>query len=197
MKQLLLSLSLALSVSGLWAQQSNPAPALLGTVDTTWPGIQFQVLKVQRTPGNRLLFFIVVYAKLEAPPAGTFIGLKVAAAKQVLSKNGPLGHFDPFQIMPFSIENSTITDEATKQTYSAVKLPPLGIPASTLCTLHPDESTLMTVQFPSPPPIGPTTSVDPKQTVSILLPSARGPITKIVIPPPAPPAPATAPAATR
>jgi hypothetical protein len=95
---------------------------------------------------------------------------------------------------PFSIEPAIMTDEATKQTYRTVKPRPGGpnyIPGILITTLHPNSSSMMSIQFPAPPLPKPVDGIIPKQTVSILLPNAKGPIVRVVIPPP-PSSPAAA-----
>jgi hypothetical protein len=164
------------------AQQSVPADKY--DVATTWPGIHFQISHIERIAGNRLLVIATVYAKPEAPPDGTLIGIAVPIPKNPSPELMAAGVFQP---KPFSIESATMMEETTKQTYSTVKPDPAGpdyIAGHILSTIHPHEKRIMAIEFPVPPP--PSDGSDPaKQTISILLPNAVGPIKQIILPSPA------------
>jgi len=190
MKQiLLLPLIFALSVSCLWAQQSAPVGPGPGEVDTTWRGIRYQIAEIDRIPGNRLVFAVMLHATPQAP-ISTFIGIQ-----PVIPPGTPARMLVKYAPQPISIASAVMTDEATMQTYQTLNPIPGGpnyIGADLLTTLHPNSSSVMTIQFLSPPPPQPVNGIIPKQTVSIFLPNARGPITHVVIPPPTPPAASTA-----
>ena len=179
---LVLLLCLFVTAPALKAQPSTPEA--LGKADTTWPGIQFRLLQIQRIAGNRLLLVIKVYATPQAPPTGTMIGVIPPTPKNADPCLVGGGVYRP---RPFSLESATMTDEITKQPYTTLSPSPSGpnyIGGQVLTSLHVNEGALMTIQFPVPPPPAPVDGIIPKQTVSILLPNAVGPIKHITIPPP-------------
>jgi len=189
MKQiLLLPLIFALSVSGLWAQQLPPG--ILGVVDTTWPGIQYEIFAIQRIAGDRLIVAIKIEATPKAPET-TFLGIEHKMPQNPTPQDRLEIGNGKYRPDPVSIESATMTDENTKQTFNTVQPAPNGPgypPSSILTNLNRGEVKLMSIQFPIPPPPQPVNGIIPKQTVSILLPNALGPITHVAIPPPTPPA---------
>ena len=166
-----------------WSQNSGTSSASqVPEVESTWPGILMQIPELKRIPGNRLLFAVCLTATAKAP-ASTFIGIPGvrspnASAAELLMSIVP---------SPFSLAGSIMADEQTQQKYEMLAPDPRGPnyrPGVILGSLSPGQSLYLTVQFPVPPPPPPDSSGHvPKQTVSILLPKAQGPITHIVIPP--------------
>jgi hypothetical protein len=140
-----------------------------------------QVMEVDRLAGNKLVFVVRLVAAANAP-AGTLIGEPQVFAPDVTEEerknaSGP---------RPFSLKGSTMTEEQTQQ--KSDMLPPEQIvtgyrPDSILMTLRPKQNWIMAIQFPAPPPPRPDDKgTVPKQTVSLLLPKAQGPIKGIVLP---------------
>jgi hypothetical protein len=183
--RLLLTLSLAALAITAPGRAEPPQPASVSEVDSEWPGVKMQVIEVDRLAGNKLLFVVRLVAAANAP-AGTLLGIPQVFAPDVTEEerknaSGPT---------PFSLKGSTMTDEQTQQ--KSAMLPPEQIvpgyrPDSVLMTLRPKQNWILAVQFLAPtPPAADDKGIVPKQTVSLLLPKANGPITKIVIPPPAP-----------
>ncbi len=77
-----------------------------------------------------------------------------------------------------------MTDEKSGQSFNTVPAAPGGpsyLPSAILTRLHPGEVQVVTLQFPVPPP--PQNEAElARQTVSILLPNAKAPISGLVIP---------------
>lgn len=157
-------------------------------VESTWPGIVMQVIEVDRIAGNRLLVGVRLVATPNAPGT-TLIGTPPVVPPNATKEELAIG-FGP---SAFSLEGSIMTEERTQEKYPMLprNLVASGYRSSVImASLAPREALILTIQFPAPPPPPPDdTGKIPKQTVSILLPRAKGPITKIVIPPPTPPAP--------
>ena len=53
-----------------------PAQSVPGRaeVETAWPGVRFEIFRVERIPSNRLVVAVRVLATEKAPPTGTFLG---------------------------------------------------------------------------------------------------------------------------
>lgn len=173
-------------------QQTSETPPPLPVVDSTWPGIQMQIPEVKRVAGNRLLFVVQLVATAKAPPS-TLIGTPSAFAPQAtLEERATI----PMPT-PYSLQGSTMVEERTQRNYEMLAPDPKGPiyrPNIFMGTLSPGQSCYLTIQFAVPPPPPPDENGHvPKQTVSILLPKAQGPITHIVIPPAAQAASAAAP----
>jgi hypothetical protein len=170
----------------IYGQDSGTAPApLLPEVDSTWPGIRMRIPEVKRIPGNRLLFAVCLFATAKAPPA-TLIGTPGSYSPEAtLEERSTI-----LVPTPFSLHDSTMVEEHTQQKYGMLSPDPKGPvyrPGFFMGTLSPGQNIYMTIQFPAPPPPLPDENGQvPKQTVSILLPKAQGPIMHIVIPPAAP-----------
>ncbi len=45
-------------------------------VETKWPGVRFQVFRIERNSLNRLVVAVRIVATDKAPPSGTFLGTK-------------------------------------------------------------------------------------------------------------------------
>jgi len=187
MKKLFTFLFILVAIFPCAAQQLT---APLPDVRTTWPDIHYQVFRIDRISQNRIVIEIKIYATSAAPQEGTFIGVNVPIPKNTDPKMIAAGMYRPD---PFSLGSAVLTDDATNQTYQMVLPDPAGptyYPWQTIATLHPNQARPMDIEFPCPPPppLGPDGTA-PKQTISILLPNAKGPLVHITLPPPATPAP--------
>jgi len=171
-----------------WGSDPVPSPLDTPSVESTWHGIEMHVSEVKRIAGNRLLVVVLLWATPKAPPA-TMIGIPPVIPPNATKEELNMGLGDS----PFSLAGSTMTDDLTQQKYDMVPPDPKGPlyrSSVILTSLFPGRGLYMTIQFLAPPPPPPDdTGKIPKQTVSILLPKAKGPITKVVVPPPTPPAP--------
>ena len=175
--------SVGISLNCVWAQRHEGEN--LGEVDTIWPGIRLQLLKLERIPPNRLLAVIRLVATRQAPASGTFIGTKVTAPANAPKKELFSARFAPHA---FSLSTSEMIHEQTERKYPA--LPPVAatgrhyIPGEVLGTLFPGQAEVLTVQFAVPSEMVSAQIDAPRQTASFLLSSAKGPIAKVPIPPP-------------
>jgi hypothetical protein len=176
--------SIVLSCNVAQAQRPSSSPPSLGEVDTTWPGIRFQLLKVERIPPDRLLAVIRIVATRQAPASGTLIGTKVSVPANVTTQDLISARYAP---RAFSLSASEMIHEQTARKFPA--LPPLAsagrsyVSGEILRTLLPGQAAILTVQFALPPGVASAETGVPKQTASFLLPNAKGPITKVPIPP--------------
>jgi hypothetical protein len=186
MKTLFMILAFAFVLSATVHAQHTGAN--LGEAKMNLTGINCQITTIKRIPPNRLLVVVRLLATTETPPEGTLIGYTVTVPS--LSKAGPpTPHVDP---TPFSLASSVMTDEKTKLTYPT--LPPVAPPGKAyrpgvaLGFLKPNQNLVLTLQFALPPPLppDPATGVSPQQTVSFMFTNAKGPITHVTLPPPAP-----------
>jgi hypothetical protein len=183
MKRAFLIFCLAVSTLRAWGSDPESSKPVTPFVESTWPGIEMHVDEVKRIAGNRLLVVVALHASAKAPPF-TLIGTPPVypphPTKEELKMNLPP--------TPFSLQGSTMTEDRTQQKYDMVPPGPKGPfyrPSVMLASLSPRQSLYLTIQFLAPPPPPPDENgIVPKQTVSILLPKAQGPITKVVIPPP-------------
>lgn len=173
-----------------WSQNSGASSASkMPEVESTWPGILMQIPEIKRIPGNRLLFAVCLTATAKAP-ATTLIGTLGAYPPNATEAERLM----PLIPTPYSLEGSIMTEERTQQKYEMLAPDPKGPnyrPSVILGSLSPGQCLYLTVQFPVPPPPPPDNNgYVPKQTVSILLPMAKGPIIHIVVPPETPSTPA-------
>ena len=184
MKSILLVLFVLFSTAAAWAQN---APAVLGEVDTEWPGIRLQIVKVASIPGNRLFIGVRIVAGAEAPKGGTLIGTEVPIPPGATPADIEQGLYNP---TPFSLDSAVMTEERTKKKYPALKAQPGEnyLSGPLLCSLRPLQVEAMGVQFAAPPIEYDEKGRPLKQVVSIFLPKAKAPINNIVLPPPANPA---------
>lgn len=171
------------------AQQTPASPP--NDIDTTWLGVHYQVMQLQKIAGDRLLVMLRLYGTPKVPSSGTFIGVQVPVPPGTTPAMIATGIFRP---RAFSIASATMTDDQTHQTYATLAPSPSGpryLPDKVMITLHANESQIMTLQFPLPPPLPPGTSTDNlPHTVSLNLPNATAPIKGLILPSPsAPPNP--------
>lgn len=179
----LISLFFILPILGR-AQQAPSATGKQYETETDWPGILFQVIRLERILNNRLLVVIRIQATTKAPPSGTLIGTVPIIPAH--TKKSDLIYFRP---TPFSLEASTMIDELSQVSYPRLSsiAPPgrVNFPSGARAILHPGEMQLASLQFaapPPPPPPPPGQKVVP-QTLSFLLPKAKGPIIHVPLPP--------------
>lgn len=174
-------LSLLLSCAAGLAQESN-----LGNVDIPmWPGVKYELFRVKRIAGDRLLFGVKIVGTAQAPKGGTVIGIKVPIPADASQEDIQSGRYDP---LPFSIAPAKMIEEKSGKEYASLAPLPTGqqyVPSDIRFRLLPGSTEIVTVQFSAPPP--PVNAagepVKEKQTVSLLLPDAKGPITNIPVPP--------------
>jgi hypothetical protein len=183
----LILLIVILSVGSRPLQAQKQEARNLGEVLTTWPGIRYQVFLIERMPQDRLLVGVRLVATSQAPPLGTLIGVSVPIPANATREDLLSGRYSP---RPLSLASSEMIDEATKQKYRP--LPPVPLagrsvpPSVTLSNLRPGQAEVLSLQFPAPPM---RFSDDPgksKQTVTFVLPSAKGLITNVPVPAPLP-----------
>ena len=151
-------------------------------VETTWPGVRFQIFRIERIP-NRLVVAVRILATEKAPPTGTFLGVKTPIPSTASPEDVSMGLYDP---KPFSLISSVMIDEQSGQRYPVLpSIAPPGrkyLPRTILASLMPGEAELLTIQFAAPPSFG--EGELQKQTASFLFPNAKAPITRVPIPTP-------------
>jgi hypothetical protein len=171
-------------VTDLVAQDRSARGTGLAQVETKWPGILLAISRIERILDNRLLVFVRVMATAKAPAGGTFLGM---------GRPVPVGasptDASPDDLKPFSLTSTVMIDDQTQYRYDV--LPPIAppgkkyLPSGLSNVLLPGEAKTLSIQFAAPP-APPTIEgrEPPKQTVSFLLTGAKGPITRVPIPPP-------------
>ena len=179
---------LVLLMAGIWApllaQTANQPPPepKVPSVTTEWPGVLMKIPEVKRIGGNRLLLVVQIFAT-DAAPAGTLIGTPAVQDPNASAED----KMRPLVASPFSLQGSMMTEEHTLQKFPMLAQDPHGpiYPSSVLlASVAPGQSVYLTIQFALPPPPPPdNTGKIPKQTISVLLPKATGPITGVVVPP--------------
>jgi hypothetical protein len=152
-------------------------------IETKWPGVVFSLARVERIIDDRLLMVIRIVATNQAPVTGTVIGTKPLVPPGATVEEVHSGRYDS---RPFSLAASVMIDDLTSQRFSALPaVAPPGkeyAPAEILAYLTPGRVEVATLQFKAPRWAA---GVSPgKQTVSLLLTNAKGPISGIPIPPP-------------
>jgi hypothetical protein len=151
-----------------------------GSVATTWPGIEYQIFDIERIAGNRVLIGIKLVANSDAPSVTSILVRTPVPKGADSSLTGT---------EPFSLSTAVATNELSKETYATVAPDPAGpgyLPGQMLGALRRFQGFTMSIQFEIPPAKPDESGATPKVSISLLLPNAKGPITKIVIPPPAP-----------
>jgi hypothetical protein len=152
-------------------------------VETTWPGIHFKFVKIERILDERLLVVVRIVATPQAPASGTLIGVKPPVPAGTTSEELRSGGYEA---RPFSLASSVMIDDLTLQRFPA--LPPVFppgreyAPSEILSYLRPGHAEVLTLQFKAPPPTH--RGAPGKQTVSFLLTNAKGPISGIPVPAP-------------
>ena len=193
MKSFPVALTLILSCLTLLAQD-NASQKL--EVESSWPGIHFQIAYLQRIPPDRLLVGVILIATASAPPGGTLIGTPQTIPPNADPHDVAAGYYRP---APFTMTSSVMTDDISQTQYSPlVPVAPPGRkyrPAILLETLLPGQSSMMVLQFSVPPPPPPPEPGQPpvKQTLSFLFTNAKSAIKNIPIPPLIPPVPSATP----
>jgi hypothetical protein len=166
---------------------------LVYQTQTDWPGVNLQIAEIDRIMKGRLVALVRIQATEKALKGGTFLGtiVPIPAGISLATQGGRdailSGRFAP---KPYSLAGSTMTDELTNIRYpmlSPIAPPHEAYPPSiTITTLHPGQQELLTIQFaaPPPPPLPAPGQPPVKQTLSFLLPKAKGPIVHVPLPPP-------------
>ena len=186
-RQVLILLIVILSVGSLPLQAQKEGTRNLGEVETTWPGIRYQIFRIERMPPGRLLVGVRIVATPHAPPSGTLIGVSVPIPANAAKEDLLSGRYSP---RPLSLGASEMIDEATEHKYQP--LPPItlagraSLPSVTLCTLRPGQAEVLSLQFAAPPVRPSPDQGTNKQTVSFVFPNAKGPITNVPVPAPSP-----------
>ena len=171
-----------------------PAPAetpeLSGhfETETEWPGIYFQVIRADRIIQNRLMVVVRIQATGKTPASGIFLGGDPPPPPFSHKPTVPsTARYGP---QLFSLASSIMKEEQSGVQYPV--LPTVEPPgksyflSGTLAALQPGKSVLLSIQFavPPPPPPPPPGQEARPQTVSFLLPKAKGPIMHVPLPPP-------------
>ena len=172
------------TTTGVVAQDRNRLANNLGEVETKWPGILLAISRIERIQDNRLLVFVRVIATSKSSPGGTFLGMGARVLAGANPKDVP-----EEDLKPFSLVSTVMIDEQTQQRYEVLRpAPPPGkkyLPAGFSNVLLPGEARTVSIQFASPPAPPLIQGREPqKQTVSFLLTGAKGPITRVPLPPP-------------
>ena len=177
--------SLALA-NGLHAQEQKASTTKKAEVETKWPGVLFAISRLERIQDNRLLVFVRVVATSKSAPSGTFLGTRPAIPPSASKDDIATGLYNG---RPFSLASAVMTDDQTQQKYAV--LPPVAPPGKAYFPgelangLLPGQGQTLTIQFAAPPAPPPVEGGKPaKQTVSFLLPSAKGPIANVPVPAP-------------
>ena len=184
-KRLLVRLGLALcafTLSMFEARaQSSQGAGGFPEVETTWPGVRFQLFRIERIPLNRLVVAVRIFATDKAPRSGTFLGTRTPIPANANREDIGMGLYDP---KPFSLAGAVMIDEQSGQKYPVLpSIAPVGkqyLPSATLASLMPGQAEMLTIQFAIPP--SPPGDEAQKQTASFLFPEAKGPIAKVQIP---------------
>lgn len=172
--------------ASLYSQATISAAPEIGT---SWPGIHYQILQVDRIQDNRLIFYIKLLATNVTPEEGVFIGSKPSIPANATQLDVDMGLF---AAKPFAIAGAEMIDEATQKKYSV--LSPVAPPGKTyppshlLVKLSRGQSEMVSIQFAAPPPLPlDAQGRQPVQTISLLLPKANGALSRIPIPLPSQP----------
>ena len=172
---------------------ADPAPALSPPslddptkyqAETDWTGIDYQLVRLERIEPNRLLALIRIFGTSKTPPEGVLLGTYVPI---------PPGT-KPEDMMKFaamsrgvSLFPTVMTDDLSQTQYPALRpLQRWGYLAPVILQrLFSGRSELCHLQFavPPPPPPPPPGQPPPVQTLSFLIPHAKGPIAHVPIPP--------------
>jgi hypothetical protein len=162
--------------------QSSQGAGAFAEVETTWPGVRFQLFRIERIPLNRLVVAVRIFATDKAPRSGTFLGTRTRIPANANREDIGMGLYDP---KPFSLAGAVMIDEQSGQKYAVLpSIAPVGkqyLPSATLASLMPGQAEMLTIQFAIPP--SPAGDEPQKQTASFLFPEAKGPIAKVQIPP--------------
>jgi len=154
-------------------------------VETTWPGIHFKLVKVERILDERLLMVVLISATQKAPVKGTLIGIRPSVPGSATLEERRSGRYEA---QPFSLASSVMVDDQTSQKFPA--LSPVAPPgkeyaaAQVFANLMPGHAEIMTLQFKVPQTsLNQAAEESPeKPTVSLLLTNAKAPMTGIPIP---------------
>ena len=177
---------LGLGLLSAKCQTNVDAPKTYG-VDTQFPGVRFDIMKIERTVQNRLMILVCIHATHDISPQGVFLGTRVIPPPHPTWQQVASGIYAP---KPFSIRSTVMIDELSQQRYPTLR--PVAAPGrgtlrdQTFARIGPGQSAFLNLQFaiPPPPPPPPDGSKPPQQTLSFLFPKAAGPIQHVPLPPP-------------
>jgi hypothetical protein len=177
---------LLVAAAVLPAQESLDAGGRMPTADTKWPGIKFSIYRLERILDGRLLVWVRVIATSQAPGSGTLLGGKPEIPSTATRDEIAAGLYNP---KPFSLASAIMIDDQTQRKYPVLSpIAPPGVryfPGELANGLIPGQAYTLTIQFAAPPPPPDLGSGRPgKQTVSFVLPGAKGPISRVTVPPP-------------
>jgi hypothetical protein len=161
--------------------RAAPSASKQSEVESTWPGVRFQIADIKPIDGDRLLFLIRLQATPQAA-RGTTIGVISPIPPGTPKEDISGGQYGP---NPFSLIAAVLTDEQTGKKYPAVTPDPNSpafAPFQVLTTLSPGGSLVMAVEFQKPPAIVDSEGKPKMPTVSLLLPQAKNAIEKVALP---------------
>ena len=156
----------------------------LAEVETKWPGIIFSIPRLERIQDNRLLVIVHVIATSKAAASGTFLGTRPVIPHGTAREELESSRYDG---KPFSLASAVMTDEQTLKQYFV--LPPVAppgqryFPGELANGLRRGQAETLTVQFAAPPAQLVKGLKPAKQSVSILLPGAKGAMANVPVPP--------------
>ena len=101
----------------LCAIAQQPAKKSTFEVQTTWPGIHFELVKIERILDERLLVVVLISATSKAPAKGTFIGIEPAIPANATVEERRSGRYNA---RPFSLASSVMIDDQTSQKFPAL-----------------------------------------------------------------------------
>ena len=180
---LLLIVAGLMLTEGLHAQEQKASRTNKAEVETKWPGILFAISRLERIQDDRLLVFVRVVATSESSRSGTSLG-----APPISPSAGQADVATNFRnAKPFSLASAVMTDDQTQRKYPV--LPPVAppgkayFPGELANNLFPGQGETLTIQFAAPPwEPPPQGGKSAKQTVTFLLPGAKGPIMNVPVP---------------
>ncbi len=170
-------------VSALHTVAEQPGKKSRFDVETTWPGIYFKLVKIERILDDRLLVVIRIVATPQAPATGTFIGVTPPIPAGTTPEELRSGRYES---RPFSLASSIMIDDLTSQKFPTLApIFPAGkeyAPAEIYASLVPGRAEIVTLQFKVPPAALNPQGRPEKHTVTLLLTNAKAPLTGIPIP---------------
>jgi hypothetical protein len=172
-------------LNGVYAQDRKSGAPKIPTVETKWPGVNFAIYRLERIQDNRLLVWVRVIATSKAPAKGTLLGTRPEIPPSATKDDLATGLYNT---RPFSLASSEMIDNQTQRKFPVLSpVAPPGqkyFPGELANGLLPGQAQTLTIQFTAPPPPPVEEGKSAKQTVSFLLPGAKGPIVNVPIPPP-------------
>jgi len=143
---------LGLGLLSAKCQTNVDAPKTYG-VDTQFPGVRFDIMKIERTVQNRLMILVCIHATHDISPQGVFLGTRVIPPPHPTWQQVASGIYAP---KPFSIRSTVMIDELSQQRYPTLR--PVAPPGrgtlrdQTFARIGPGQSAFLNLQFAMPPP---------------------------------------------